>query len=376
MALIIKCKSCHKRLTKDAEKCPQCGTKEFSFFIDYRPDGRYGQRVIKILDASIPDKESAIVFEAELMAALRENRNPEGTFIPATSATCDDLFPDYLEWVRVHRAKTTYHERENTMNIISGIIGNIPAMAINHHYFTLYQKTRKAQGVCNRTINKELAYVCGFLRWCREEKNLRVQEIKLKKLPYSRPIPIILSPDEAARIINAATPFYRAFFLCLYSLGLRFSEARFLKWRDIDFENMSIRCIQKGGTYKILPLNNWLKKALRSIAPRNANPNDYLFKNPLTNEPVSNVRHALSDACKKAGVVKHVHPHLFRHSIASHMMAKDVNLRKIQAYLGHADIATTEWYTHVVTSQLKEATSDMFAKISTKKVNKIIGKHN
>lgn len=363
MALITKCKSCHIRIQKDADKCPQCGNTEFSFFVDYWPDGRHGRRVIKILDASVKDKNTAIAFEVELMAALRESRNPEVSVIPTASATCDDLFPDYLEWVRIHRMKSTYQEREYTMKTISGIIGNVPATAINQHYFSLYQQTRKAQGVSNRTVNKELAYVCGFLRWCREEKNMRVPDIKLKKLQYNRPIPIVLSPDETVRIINAADPFHRALFLCFYSLGLRLSEARFLKWGDIDFGNNSVRTIQKGGSYKILPLNDWLRKALRAL--KHESPGDYIFLNPATGRPVRDIRSALATACKKAGVIKRVYPHLFRHSVATHMMGEDVNLRKIQAYLGHSAISTTEWYTHVVTGHLRDATSDMFKRIST-----------
>jgi site-specific recombinase XerD len=368
MALIIKCKNCRRRVAADKNKCPACGGAEFGFFVDYWPEGRNGPRKIKKLDASIADKNAAIIFEQELMAALKESRHPENTLIKTNTATCDDLFPGYLEWVRLHLKKSTYEEREYTMQTISKIIGNVPVRAINKHYFSLYQQTRKAQGVSNRTINKELDYVRGFLRWCREEKGINAPPFDFKKLKHARPIPMVLSPAEVVRIIDAAGPFHRAFFLCLYTLGLRLSEARYLTWGDIDFGNKTVQTIQKGGTYKILPLNNWLKKALGKLKRGQAN--DYIFLNPLTGKPVRDIRAALNTAAKKAGVIKHVYPHLFRHSVATHMMGENVNLRKIQMYLGHSVISTTEWYTHVVTDHLKEATGSMFKRLSTTKANK------
>lgn len=368
MALIIKCSACQRRVPRDANKCPQCCGVAFSFFVDYWPEGRNGPRKIKKLDASITDKNAAIIFEQELMAALKESRHPENVLVKTDAATCDDLFPAYLEWVRLHLKKSTYEDRGYAMGTISKIIGNIPARGLNKHYFSLYQQTRKAQGVSNRTVNKELDYVRGFLRWCREEKDMRIPQIQFKKLKHARPIPMVLSPDEVVRIIDAADPFHRAYFLCLYTLGLRLSEAQHLKWGDIDFDNLTVQTIQKGGTYKILPLNNWLKKALVKLKPGKAG--DFIFLNPATGRPMRDVRAALHTAAKKAGVIKRVYPHLFRHSVATHMMGENVNLRKIQTYLGHSVVSTTEWYTHVVTDHLKDATSGMFKRLSTHKHNK------
>lgn len=373
MALIIRCKKCRRRVPPDKDNCPRCGNTTFRFVVDYWPEGRNGPRVRKALDDSIADKNTAVLFERELMAALRQSRDPGLKEISSAKIACDDLFPEYLEWIRLHRTSATYAEREYTMQTISKIIGDIPVEAINKHHFSLYQQARKAQGVSNKTVNKELYYICSFLRWCRDEKNLRAADIKFKKLPYQRPVPIVLSPAEVQRIVAVVDPFHRAFILCLYSLGLRFSEASHLKWRDIDYKNMSVRCVQKGGSYKILPLNDWLKKALREL-PRGGS-DSYVFASPRTGQPLTNIKRALATACKRAGVIKHVHPHLFRHSLATHMMGEDINIRKIQTYLGHADIGTTEWYTHVVTGHLKQATKGMFKRMSTHKINNINNIH-
>ena len=73
----------------------------------------------------------------------------------------------------------------------------------------------------------------------------------------------------------------------------------------------------------------------------------------------------------KAGITKDITPHLLRHSIATHMLAKGINLRTIQAMLGHAQVATTEWYTHVVTDDIRDATKDLFAEMRRGKRKKV-----
>lgn len=339
-------------------------TRNNRFIIDYYPNGGRGKRVRLKLPETVASVEEAKAIEADLKRAIRGEVEPE----PATvTSTFGDLFEDYLRWVLLHRAKSTFREHEYSFKYISRIIGKFPVAGWNNNLISLYQKTRHGQGVSNRTINKELHYVSGFIRWCREEQNIAVQSITIKKLPHTRPIPIVLSPDEVVRIIDAAEPFYRAFFLCLYSLGLRFSEARNLTWGNIDFANKTILTRQKGGSYKVLPLNQWLEDSIIAIKPDDEEkiiPDAYIFLVKRTGRPIVNVKKAIARAVEKAKVTKKVNPHLFRHSIATHFMGENINLRKIQIYLGHADITTTAWYTHVVAGHLKDATEGMFQRMS------------
>lgn len=339
-------------------------TKNNRFIIDYYPDGRRGKRVRLMLPDSVASIEEARAIEADLKRAIRGEAEPE----PATvTSTFGDLFDEYLEWVLLHRSKSTYREREYSLRYISKIIGKFPVVSFNQNLISLYQKTRHGQGVSNRTINKECHYISGFIRWCIDEKNISVKSMAIKSLKHSRPIPVVLSPDEAVRIIDAAEPFYRAFFLCLYSLGLRFSEAKYLKWGDVDFANKTVLTVQKGGSYKVLPLNEWLENALNALKPEK--PEGYIFTIKRTGRPVVNVRKAIARAVEKAHVTKKVNSHLFRHSIATLFMKEDLNLRKIQTYLGHAQSSTTAWYTHVIGSHLKDATDGIFRKMTTRMID-------
>jgi integrase/recombinase XerC len=225
---------------------------------------------------------------------------------------------------------------------------------------------RRAEGVCNRTINKELDYFSGFRKWCERECKIPAPISRTQRLPHKRPLPQILGIDEVIKILDASDPFYRAYFLALFSLGLRMDEARQLRWQDIDFKNRILRVKQKGGSFKILPASDWFTKALEEIMPEEPTKKElaegkktvaerFVFLNEKTGRPVFQVRKALARACEKAGITRHVYPHLFRHSVATFLMGKNINMRVIQGYMGHAKIGTTEFYTHVAVENLREA---------------------
>lgn len=187
MSLIIKCRSCRALIKDHALPCPACGSLEQKFFIRYRPDGRNGRRVWQPLEDSVVDIKKARHIESIYRAAALEGRKPGTVPETLTTATLEDLTPDYLKWVKLHYTKQTHREREYTMEYIKKIIGNVPVLAINDHHFSLYQETRSEQfqktdkdlKISGRTINKELNYVRGFLRWCRDEKKLATREIKI-----------------------------------------------------------------------------------------------------------------------------------------------------------------------------------------------------
>jgi integrase len=94
---------------------------------------------------------------------------------------------------------------------------------------------------------------------------MAARTFRIETLPHKRPVPMVLSPEEVPGILKAAEPFYRAFFLCLYTLGLRMNEARQLKWEDIDFKAHAVRIQQKGGTRKILPLSAWTVEEITAL---------------------------------------------------------------------------------------------------------------
>jgi site-specific recombinase XerD len=332
------------------------------FIIDYWPRGRHGGRRQITLPAEIRTRETASKMERDFHQA----RRPGIIEKTSRSSTIADLFPDYLSWYRLHRATTTWRDVSRAWeHDLKRIFGDTVVTTISDAHFSLYQKLRSAT-VSNRTVNKELNYLSGFLRWCRREKKLDMEKIEYEALPYKRPLPIVLSPDEVVRILAAAEqePVYHVLIMCLYTLGLRISEAKGITVDDFDFGNRSVRVKQKGGSWKILPINDQVIEAVGKLIkqikkrPKDAKKPEgpcYVFSVRKSGKPFNNIRKALARICKRAEVTKKVTPHLFRHSIATHLMGADVNLRTIQQYLGHTQIATTEFYTHVALGHLRSA---------------------
>lgn len=297
--------------------------------VDYYPQGREGPRKRLTLPVEIQDEEEARIIEA----GLKRAREPEQIAV-VTGATVSELFLLYLDWYKLHRRETSYDSLEWAWeNHIKNNLGHVVAASVNPQHLATYTKIRKAAKMSNRTVNKELSCISGFLTWAahRDRRYIEPRSFKPDFLPYRRPVPIVLSFAETARIVAAASPMHRAFFLCLYTLGLRFTEARFLKWEDFDLANGVLRTVQKGGSWKILPVSKWLLSSLKALRPKKSG---YIFCSKRKGKPLTDVRKAIKRACTVAKVTKHVTPHLFRHSIATYGLGKDVNLRIIQGFLG------------------------------------------
>jgi integrase/recombinase XerD len=180
-------------------------------------------------------------------------------------------------------------------------------------------------------------------------------------LPRRRPrLPRTLSPAEVERLLDAAngtTPRSfrdRALVELLYGAGLRVSEAVGLERGSIDLENRLVRCVGKGDKERIVPIGREAAEALRRYLGRGR---PYLDRRHRPELFLNAQGGALTRAgaflilrrlAAKAGLdPKRVHPHLLRHSFATHLLEGGADLRSVQEMLGHADLGTTELYTHV-----------------------------
>jgi integrase/recombinase XerD len=186
-----------------------------------------------------------------------------------------------------------------------------------------------------------------------------------------RKLPRTLSPREAERLIEAAagtTPRTlrdAALVELLYGAGLRVSEAVGLERASVDLDERLVRCIGKGDKERIVPIGRSATEALRRYLARGRPYLDRrhrpeLFLNaqggPLTRAGAFLILRRLAE---KAGLeAGRVHPHLLRHSFATHLLEGGADLRSVQEMLGHADLATTEVYTHVTDRRRREAYFD------------------
>jgi integrase/recombinase XerD len=183
-----------------------------------------------------------------------------------------------------------------------------------------------------------------------------------------RRLPHPLSPVEIERLIEAAAGVSprdlrdRALVELLYGAGLRVSEAVELEKQGVDLENRIVRCLGKGDKERIVPIGRHAVEALRRYLSRGRpflerRPRPELFLNArggaLTRAGAFLILRRLAE---KAGLEpERIHPHLLRHSFATHLLEGGADLRSVQEMLGHADLSTTELYTHVSDARRRDA---------------------
>jgi site-specific recombinase XerD len=177
-----------------------------------------------------------------------------------------------------------------------------------------------------------------------------------------RKLPVVLSPEEVARLLDAAPGLkYKAALSVAYGAGLRAAEVVSLKVGDIDSERMVIRVEQgKGRKDRNVMLSPHLLELLRAWY-KVAHPRGWLFPgqspvNPLTTRQFNRACHT---AAQTADIKKRVSPHTLRHSFATHLLEQNIDIRVIQVLLGHANLDTTALYTRVATKTIREVMSPL-----------------
>ena len=226
------------------------------------------------------------------------------------------------------------------------------------------------QKLAVRTVVQHVAAI-RFL-YCKTLKRRDMKEDLPYPRNYRRRLPVILSPEEAARVIDAARNLYhRAILMILYCCGLRRNEVCLLKVSDIDSQRMVLRVTHgKGGVDRDVPISPKLLETLREYW-RWMRPKTYLFpgtdKGWRVDRPITAkmVWAAVEFAAKRAGITKHVSPHLIRHSFATHQLEAGMDLKTLQVLLGHGDLETTSRYLHLSKTHL-QAISTPLDRVGTK----------
>src|SRR5690606_36767694 len=178
------------------------------------------------------------------------------------------------------------------------------------------------------------------------------EAIRAPKAP--RKLPQVLDVDEAVQLVEVATDAPlglrdRALLELFYSSGLRLSEVCALKWGDLDFAQGLVTVLGKGSKQRIVPVGSHARNALQAWRKESAGkPDGFVFPGRGGGQITPRaIQLRLKRLAMQRGVFKRIHPHLLRHSFASHMLESSGDLRGVQELLGHADIATTQIYTHL-----------------------------
>jgi integrase/recombinase XerD len=224
-------------------------------------------------------------------------------------------------------------------------------------------------GLTPRSISRNFSAVKTFHRFLLNEEFSKSDPTENVDVPKrSKTLPDVLHPDEIERILEQPNVHHtlglrdKAILETLYATGIRVSELIGLKQTNILSDQGIIRVFGKGSKERLVPIGRsallWIRKYQEEARPRLAKggaTDDILFLNSrgqkLSRMSIWNIVHQFSVL---AGIRKGVHPHTFRHSFATHLLEGGADLRAVQEMLGHADIATTQVYTHIDREYLKE----------------------
>jgi integrase/recombinase XerC len=238
---------------------------------------------------------------------------------------------------------------------------------VDSQHVRLFAARQHAAGLAPKSIQRRLSGVRSFFQFLIRE-TLQAQSrpdspcvqtnpaLEIRAPKAKRALPVTLDPDQMARLLelpagDALTARDRAIMELLYSSGLRLAELVGLNLTDLLPDN-TVHVIGKGNKARIVPVGSKAREALAAWKQERASlakPDElalFVGKNGRRLGPWG-VQSRVAHWARQQGLHQHVHPHLFRHSFATHLLESSGELRGVQELLGHADISTTQIYTHL-----------------------------
>ncbi|MGA8279617.1 MAG: site-specific tyrosine recombinase XerD [Desulfobacterales bacterium] len=287
-------------------------------------------------------------------------------------ASCDALLDRYLDFLIVEKglaAQTIEAYSRDLVRYISFLVesGRATVSEADTPLILKYLISMREDGLNARSRARHLVSIRGFYRFLAQEEILPSDPSRLIDLPKSGlKLPDVLTIDEVKRLLDAPDPKKpsgcrdAAMLELLYAAGLRVSELITLKLQDVNLTAGYVRVFGKGAKERVVPIGQYAQEKIRrfTTGARQALLKDRISATLFVaraGKPLS--RQGFWKLIKRyglrAGLRKVITPHTLRHSFASHLLEGGADLRAVQTMLGHADITTTQIYTHVARDHLK-----------------------
>lgn len=239
---------------------------------------------------------------------------------------------------------------------------------VREHHISSYLGYLHDEGRANSTISRNLASIRSFFHFLVREEciqndpTLHVETPKIEKR-----LPRVLTPEEVERLLRAPDQTTiaglrdAAMLELLYATGIRVSELVSLSCGDVHLSSGFLRCMGKGGKERIIPIGEYAVQALstylqvgRPAFLRDSDEDALFLNHHGTQMSRQGFWKILKKYAQEAQIIKDITPHTLRHSFATHLLERGADLRAVQEMLGHADISTTQIYTHVTRGRLRE----------------------
>ena len=265
----------------------------------------------------------------------------------------------FLEHLRVER-NVSAHTRDAYQRDLAALCAwaamrSRGVLELRNDEIRAFVASEHRRGLSPKSLQRRLSACRSFYLWLLKRGRIDANPADAIRAPKAaRKLPQVLDVDEAVHLVEVATDAPlglrdRALLELFYSSGLRLSEVCALKWADLDFAQGLVTVLGKGSKQRIVPVGSHARNALAALREEAAGqPGDFVFPGRGGAQISSRaVQLRMKKLAAQRGVYKRVHPHLLRHSFASHMLESSGDLRGVQELLGHADIATTQIYTHL-----------------------------
>lgn len=211
------------------------------------------------------------------------------------------------------------------------------------------------RGLAAKSLQRRLSACRSFYAWLLKNNAIDTSPAAGLRAPKApRKLPQVLDADEAVQLVELPTDAPlglrdRALLELFYSSGLRLSELCALRWRDLDMASGLVLVHGKGNRERSVPVGTHALNALQDWRRDSAGSGDRPVFPGRAGGPLSQraVQIRIKQLAQRQGLFKNVHPHMLRHSFASHILESSGDLRGVQELLGHSDIATTQIYTHL-----------------------------
>jgi len=281
-----------------------------------------------------------------------------------------DLIERYLSYLRVERgiSVATSNAYRSDLEKLVGFASNWgkELLTLEKRDISNAMKLLSEQAVGPRSVRRWLSCVRGLYRFALIDRITKVDptaDVSMPKIWDT--LPHVMQPAEVDAVLEVENkdPFIdarnRAMLELLYASGLRVSELASLQLGDVEGRTGQVRCFGKGSKERIVPVGNKALEAIQKYmgiraVTKGARDAKYLFVSKkgarLSRQSIGKIVSNYGAAAGIAGV----HPHLFRHSFASHLVEHGADLRSVQEMLGHSNLSTTQVYTHVAPKHLRD----------------------
>jgi len=238
---------------------------------------------------------------------------------------------------------------------------------VSRQGISAFMLSEKDRGLSANSVSRELACLKSFFKFLVRENKVKedvtsvIESPKLwKKLPSTLNMDEVEALLKAPNLRNSQGARDKACLELMYATGMRVSELINLKMNDLNMDVGFAKCFGKGGKERIIPFGKMAKEGIARYMERSRpgflkkKVSNFLFLTRL-GRPMSRQTFwkTIKKYAREAGIKKRIAPHSLRHSFATHILERGADLRVVQELLGHADISTTQIYTHVTKDRLK-----------------------